>query len=121
MTKEEAKQRLKELLVEGLFIYFFAKFTHVQRLKILVSYYEKAEPIRTALWLATGHSDMAEAIKRYFACYEGAFALVKNHLHLKVDYFNKTARDELRPFLRNQPLYEPGNRFIDGNNLCLIV
>lgn len=45
MSKEFAKRKLKECLLRGLFIYFFAKFSHDQTFVIKNSYYERFKHI----------------------------------------------------------------------------
>jgi hypothetical protein len=46
MSVAEAKLELKKILLEGVFIYFFAKFSHSMNFAIKYSYYLKSEPIR---------------------------------------------------------------------------
>ena len=66
MSPEYAGQKLKEILVEGLFVYFFAKFCHGPRFKIKLAFYQRSEPIKSTLLVVTGAKDIQEAIYKYF-------------------------------------------------------
>merc|ERR1712223_1519034 len=47
LSKREAITALEEMIVEGIFIYFFAKFSKNHDFKIKYPFYSKSEPIRT--------------------------------------------------------------------------
>ncbi len=71
--KAAAERRLRLLLVEGVFIYFFAKFCHGPRFPIKVSFYQRSEPVRSVLQLVTGEADVAEAIGAFFDTFNQIF------------------------------------------------
>jgi hypothetical protein len=48
---EKARKKMKRILLEGVFIYFFAKFSHCSFFSIKYSYYLKSEPVRYLLLL----------------------------------------------------------------------
>ena len=100
-TKSEALSTLHSLLVEGLFIYFFAKFCHHPIFKIKYSYYQRSEPIRTSLLLVTEETNVERAIMSYFRALCGAFKYNEtNHeLSLNNDYYSRNKQDDLKRFL----------------------
>jgi hypothetical protein len=108
LTRSEATFKLRVVAAEGLFIYFFAKFCHGPKFKIRLSYYEKSEPIRSVLALLTGHlDDVGRSIETYFSIYSDIFVfdVASQELTLSVDYFNKGFKEDIRPYLYNQPLF----------------
>lgn len=113
MSKSEAKTKLHHLLVEGLFIYFFAKFAHGPMFNIKIAFYERSEPIHSVLKIMTGHSDMAAALLYYFKTLSDIFVYEpkRGELTLTVDYFSKSKKEEMRPhlecnYLFHQPVIE---------------
>ena len=57
LASDKARMKLKKILLEGCFIYFFAKFSHGSHFAIKNSYYMKSDPIRSALITVTGLID----------------------------------------------------------------
>ncbi|XP_059094490.1 uncharacterized protein LOC131889411 [Tigriopus californicus] len=109
MDKNEAKIKLHHLLVEGLFIYFFAKFAHGPMFNIKIAFYERSEPIHSVLKIMTGHSDMAAALLHYFKSLSDIFVYEpkRGELTLTVDYFSKSKKEEMRPHLECKYLFHP--------------
>jgi hypothetical protein len=83
---EDARRKLKEILLEGLFIYFFAKFNHVPTFHIRNSYYLKSEPIRSTLMTVMGLTDVIQSLKSFFNFFSEVFVFKdkKSELRLKV-------------------------------------
>lgn len=102
VRKSEAVGILRNILVEGLFLYFLAKFCHGAEFAIKISYYERSEPIRSSLIYATGSRKMSTAIRAYFDCYSEIFSLSEDLslLRMTSDYFDKDFRNDLRNYLR---------------------
>jgi len=97
-SKDEARNRLNELIVEGLFLYFLARFTHGAIFQIKYSYYAKSEPIKSILLGLTGQLSVNVAIQYYFNMMKDIFVfdVPKHELKLVEDYFNPGFRRELR-------------------------
>ena len=128
LSRDEATLKLRIILVEGLFIYFFAKvssgkrdsteiemgttsfqFCHGPVFELVLPFYEKFDPIRSVLLTVTeSHSgQVSDALDVFFLVFEEIFVRSedKSELRLSVDYFNKDHRKELKPFLHNNPLF----------------
>ena len=101
MSKELARQKLKEILVEGLFVYFFAKFCHGPKFKIKVSFYQRSEPIKSALIAVTGKQDVQEAIQTFFDVYRDVFCYdsESGDLVMRRDYFDKEYKEDMKAHL----------------------
>lgn len=101
LSKDLARQKLKEILVEGLFVYFFAKFCHGPKFKIKVSFYQRSEPIKSALMAVTGDKDVQDAIQTFFDVYRDIFCYdpVSGDLVMRRDYFDKTYKEDMKPYL----------------------
>ena len=102
LSKELAAQKLRESLVEGLFVYFFAKFCHGPTFRIKVSFYQRSEPIRTAITVVTGQNDVPEAIHTFFDFFKEIFVYdsLSGELVMRRDYFNtRSDKEDVLPFL----------------------
>lgn len=73
LPSDKARLKLKRILLEGVLIYFFAKFSHGQYFSIKYSYYMKSEPIKSALLTVTGLDDVVQALKVFFAFFKDVF------------------------------------------------
>ena len=101
MSKTEALSMNHKAIVEGIFIYFFAKFNKSLEFKIKYPFYNKSEPIRTVLITVTGQKSVNYALQVYFDAMKEVFLFNQESgiLRLTKDYFNKEIREvELSPF-----------------------
>lgn len=123
LSRSKALAELRNNLVEGLFIYFFAKFCHGRRFKIKVSYYQKSEPVRSVLMLVTGQSDIANALRMFFGIFNGVFVFDKDSsdLSLTLDYFSKEHREKLKPYLVSEDYTpQPNDDVFDQNDIGIV-
>lgn len=98
MPRDAAARKLKWILLEGLFVYFLAKFSHGPTFPIKNSYYVRSEPIRSALQTVMGVTDIVFALRGFFRSFQQIFVFneKKSELKLTVDYFTRENRDKLR-------------------------
>lgn len=101
LPRAKASEKLCRILVEGLFIYFFAKFCHGPMFKIKYSYYQRSEPIKSTLMTLTGQSNVVDAISAYFDLFRQIFIFQSDlcELRLRFDCFHKGNRELFKPFL----------------------
>jgi len=113
-----AKQKLKEILVEGVFVYFFAKFCHGPTFKIKMSFYQRSEPVKSCLLAITGADDVTDAIHTYFNWYSDIFCFdyVTGDLTMTRDYFDKNHKDEMKAYLEGPSHKHPHSNPSNPNN-----
>lgn len=84
LASDKARMKLKKILLEGCFIYFFAKFSHGSHFAIKNSYYMKSDPIRSALITVTGLTDVVQALKAFFAYFKQIFVFNEKNCELRL-------------------------------------
>jgi hypothetical protein len=89
--KEVAASRLRHILAEGTFLYFFAKFCHGPTFDIKMSYYSRSEPIRSALLLTTGACNVKQALSLFFQRFRSFFNYHEEtgRLTITIDFFKE--------------------------------
>jgi len=101
MTKTEAVVLSNKGIVEGIFIYFFAKFNKSNEFLIRYPFYAKSEPIRTVLITVTGQRSVNYALHFYFDMMKKVFAFnqATDVLKLAKNYYDGEIKDlELAPY-----------------------
>merc|ERR1719436_261266 len=73
LCKTDAMVALQKMIVEGIFIYFFAKFNKSHEFKIKYPFYSKSEPIRTVMVTVTGQQSINYALQFYFDVMKDVF------------------------------------------------
>jgi len=90
MTKKRAKEELQYIIVEGIFIYFLAKFCHGPVFKIKMEYYRTAEPIHTLLTSVLDKHSVFGSLRNYFIMMDEVFKFnsTDDELRLVTDYWS---------------------------------
>ena len=101
LSKTEAVALSNVGIVEGMFIYFFAKFNKSHEFLIKYPFYSKSEPIRTVLVTVTGQKSVNYALQFFFDVMKEVFAFnqATDVLKLTKDFYDREIRDlELAPY-----------------------
>lgn len=95
LNPDEALVMNNKAIVEGIFIYFFAKFNKTSEFRIKYPFYNKSEPIRTVLVTVTGQKSVNYALQLYFDVMKEIFLFDQETSMLKtsMDYFNKEIKE----------------------------
>ncbi|XP_040563242.1 uncharacterized protein [Lepeophtheirus salmonis] len=98
LHKDESRNNLSFILVEGLFLYFLAKFYHQVEFPLRLSYYRRSEPVKSSLLYATGCKNIKAALFTYFKLYPDVFHVnpETSLLKLRRRYFDPGFRASLR-------------------------
>ena len=111
LNPAEALLMNNKAIVEGIFIYFFAKFNKTSEFRIKYPFYNKSEPIRTVLVTVTGQKSVNYALQVYFDAMKEVFLFDQETSMLKtsMDYFSKEIKEaELGAF-----------KFVPSSEECL--
>ena len=101
MTKKEAEVELQFIIIQGIFIYFLAKFCHGPVFKIKMEYYKTAEPIHTLLTCVLDQHSVFGSLRSYFVLMNEVFKFDSHNdeLRLVTDYWSARNERFLSKFL----------------------